>query len=113
MYRRFVKPALDFFFAFVGLLLLSPLILVITVFLAISNNGKPFFYQNRPGKGEHIFKIVKFKTMTDARDTKGNLAVRRSGGFAAIAMVAPDATMNSRLLANDARPLGAGVSKVT
>jgi lipopolysaccharide/colanic/teichoic acid biosynthesis glycosyltransferase len=73
MYRRFVKPALDFFFAFVGLLLLSPLILVITVFLAISNNGKPFFYQNRPGKGERIFKIVKFKTMTDARDTEGNL----------------------------------------
>lgn len=73
MYRRFVKPVLDFISALVGLLLLSPLILIITVVLAISNNGKPFFYQERPGKNGRIFTIVKFRTMNDKRDTAGKL----------------------------------------
>lgn len=73
MYRKFVKPVLDFISALVGLLLLSPLILVITVVLAVSNNGKPFFYQERPGKNGKIFTIVKFKTMNDKRDAAGNL----------------------------------------
>ena len=73
MYRRIVKPVLDFISALIGLLLLSPLILVITVVLAISNNGKPFFYQKRPGKNGKIFTIVKFRTMNDKRDAAGNL----------------------------------------
>jgi len=73
MYTSIVKPVLDFLSALIGLLLLSPLILVITIVLAISNNGKPFFYQKRPGKYGKIFTIVKFRTMNDKCDAAGNL----------------------------------------
>jgi len=55
------------------LLLLSPVLLVVTIALAIANNGKPFFIQPRPGKHGRIFNIIKFKTMTDTKDTAGNL----------------------------------------
>lgn len=73
MYRHFIKPFLDFFIAFTALLVLSPLLIPITFLLALANDGKPFFFQKRPGKNAHIFKIIKFKTMTDERDPKGNL----------------------------------------
>jgi lipopolysaccharide/colanic/teichoic acid biosynthesis glycosyltransferase len=53
--------------------LVSPLFLVLTLFLAIANEGKPFFVQRRPGKNEIIFKIIKFKTMNDKKDSFGNL----------------------------------------
>lgn len=73
MYKAFFKRCIDFFAALVGLLLLSPIFLVVIVVLAISNDGKPFFYQLRPGKNERIFKIIKFKTMNDRKDADGNL----------------------------------------
>ncbi|MGA9589641.1 MAG: sugar transferase [Salegentibacter sp.] len=73
MYKNFIKPIIDFSFALIGLLILSPLLLVIIVLLAIANGGKPFFFQSRPGKNGKIFRIVKFRTMTDARDAKGDL----------------------------------------
>ncbi|MFZ0489637.1 MAG: sugar transferase [Salegentibacter sp.] len=73
MYKNFIKPIIDFSFALIGLLILSPLLLVIIVLLAIANGGKPFFFQSRPGKNGEIFRIVKFRTMTDARDAKGDL----------------------------------------
>ena len=73
MYNKFFKPVFDFLFALIGLLLLSPLLIIITLLLAISNNGKPFFYQSRPGKHGKIFRIMKFKTMNDERDSEGNL----------------------------------------
>ena len=73
MYKNFIKPIIDFSFALIGLLILSPLLLVIMVLLAIANGGKPFFFQSRPGKNGEIFRIVKFRTMTDARDAKGDL----------------------------------------
>ena len=73
MYKNFIKPIIDFSFALIGLLILSPLLLVIMVLLTIANGGKPFFFQRRPGKNGEIFRIVKFRTMTDARDAKGDL----------------------------------------
>ena len=73
MYQKLFKPLLDLFIAFFGLLLLSPIFLVVMILLTIANTGKPFFVQQRPGKNERIFKIIKFKTMNEKRDKRGNL----------------------------------------
>ncbi|TQD33489.1 sugar transferase [Haloflavibacter putidus] len=73
MYKTLLKPIFDFLAALVGLLILSPIFIVVTLALTIANNGKPFFVQKRPGKDERIFKIIKFKTMNDKRDVAGNL----------------------------------------
>ncbi|HMI07338.1 MAG TPA: sugar transferase [Flavobacterium sp.] len=73
MYRFFFKRVIDFIGALIGLLLLSPVLLVVTVWLYFANDGKPYFFQLRPGKKGKIFKIVKFKTMNDKKDTEGNL----------------------------------------
>lgn len=73
MYTRFFKRFFDFTIAILGLLILSPIFLIVTIFLCIANNGKPFFFQARPGKDEKIFKIIKFKSMNDKKDTAGNL----------------------------------------
>src|SRR5690606_37210165 len=73
MYRCFFKRFIDFFAALCGLLLLSPILLVVTIWLYFVNDGKPFFFQQRPGKDGKIFKIVKFKTMNDKKDDAGNL----------------------------------------
>ena len=73
MYTRVVKPIADFFAALVGLVILSPLFILITILLFIANSGKPFFFQLRPGKNGAIFKIVKFKTMNDKKDANGKL----------------------------------------
>lgn len=68
-----VKPLGDFMFSFLGLILLFPLFILITIFLFFANNGKPFFFQLRPGKKGKTFKIVKFKTMNDKKDADGKL----------------------------------------
>src|SRR5690606_29492283 len=73
MYKHFFKRLIDFVAALIGLLLLSPIFIVVTVGLFFANQGKPFFFQSRPGKGGKIFKIIKFKTMNDKKDTDGNL----------------------------------------
>lgn len=73
MYKSFLKRLIDFFVAFSGLLLLLPIFLVVLIALAIANRGKPFFVQERPGKGERIFKIIKFKSMNDKRNCEGHL----------------------------------------
>jgi len=73
MYNHFFKRAIDIVISFSGLLILSPLFLIITLCLLISNQGKPFFFQYRPGKDKKIFKVIKFKTMTDEKDCNGNL----------------------------------------
>ncbi|WKW45565.1 sugar transferase [Myroides sp. JBRI-B21084] len=73
MYKNYFKRLFDFFAAFFGLLLLSPIFIVVMIGLYIANQGKPFFFQARPGKDERIFKIVKFKTMNDKKDAQGNL----------------------------------------
>lgn len=73
MYKSFFKRIVDIFLTFVGLLFFSPVLVTLTIALYIQNNGKPFFYQRRPGKNQKEFKIIKFKTMTDATDKDGNL----------------------------------------
>jgi lipopolysaccharide/colanic/teichoic acid biosynthesis glycosyltransferase len=73
MYRNFIKPLFDTLIALVILVVLSPVILLTAVLLFIANNGKPFFFQQRPGKHGRIFRIVKFKTMNDKKDAQGNL----------------------------------------
>lgn len=73
MYKNFIKRFVDFLIAFFGLLILSPIIVLITIGLFFANQGKPFFFQSRPGKGERHFKIIKFKTMNDKKDVNGNL----------------------------------------
>lgn len=73
MYKKYFKRLFDFLAAFFGLLLLSPLFVVVMIGLYFANHGKPFFFQARPGKGERIFKIIKFKTMNDKKDADGNL----------------------------------------
>ena len=74
MYSLFFKRFFGFVGALVALLLLSPLLLIVYLWLTVANKGAgAFFFQERPGKDERIFKIIKFKTMTDARDAAGNL----------------------------------------
>jgi undecaprenyl phosphate N,N'-diacetylbacillosamine 1-phosphate transferase len=73
VYKRYLKRFLDFIFSFVGLLLLSPFLVLIILLLAIANNGNPFFFQMRPGLNGQLFKIINFKTMNDRKDSSGNL----------------------------------------
>jgi lipopolysaccharide/colanic/teichoic acid biosynthesis glycosyltransferase len=73
MYKRFLKQIIDFIIAFKAMVVLSPILLVVLILLALANKGNPFFFQNRPGKDERIFKIVKFRTMTNERDENGIL----------------------------------------
>ena len=74
MYRHFVKRFLDFWIALIVLVILSPVLLVVTVWLHFANKGAgAFFLQERPGKDGRIFRIIKFKTMTDERDAEGRL----------------------------------------
>lgn len=74
IYRKYVKRALGFSIALVALIVLSPLLLVVTVWLHFANKGAgAFFLQERPGKDSKVFKIIKFKTMTDERDAQGEL----------------------------------------
>ncbi len=72
-YASLIKPVFDRIFSFVALILLSPVFIVIILLVFIANNGKVFFLQPRPGKHGRIFTIVKFKTMNDRKDEKGNL----------------------------------------
>ena len=74
MYKNFFKRFLDFCIALVALVVLSPLLLAVTVWLYFANKGTgAYFFQERPGLHGKIFRIVKFKTMTDERDADGNL----------------------------------------
>ncbi len=74
LYRHFFKRFFDIVIASVGLIVLSPLFLILWIWLSIANKGAgAFFLQERPGKDEKIFKVIKFKTMNDRRDENGNL----------------------------------------
>lgn len=73
MYKNFIKPLCDKLLALVLLVALSPIILGTMLLLAIANRGKVFFTQARPGKDGKIFKVIKFKSMTDEKDADGNL----------------------------------------
>ena len=74
MYKHFFKRVIDFTAALCGLIVISPILLVVTVWLHFANKGAgAFFTQERPGKNAKIFKVIKFKTMTDERNADGNL----------------------------------------
>ena len=74
MYKKFFKRFLDFLIAFTGLIIISPLFILLILILSVANQGAGvFFTQKRPGKNEKIFRVIKFKTMTDERDNAGNL----------------------------------------
>lgn len=73
IYRLYFKRALDVFLSVFGLVLISPVLLVFTAMLYIVHNGSPFFLHERPGMNGRIFRLIKFRTMTDKRDDYGNL----------------------------------------
>ena len=74
MYKYFFKRLIDFLLALIILICISPILLFVTVWLFFANKGAgAFFFQERPGKDEKIFKVIKFKSMTDERDADGNL----------------------------------------
>ena len=87
MYKNFFKRFLDFWIALIALICISPILLVVTIWLHFANKGAgAFFLQERPGKDAKIFKIIKFKTMTDERDKRGellddNLRITNAGRF--------------------------------
>lgn len=73
MYAKYFKRLLDFVLSLVAIIVLSPVLLILTVLGAIKMKGNPFFTQQRPGKNERIFKLIKFRTMTNEKDAEGNL----------------------------------------
>lgn len=74
MYNRYFKRILDFLISLTALMIIWPILLLVTILLTICNKGAgAFFFQERPGLNGKIFKIIKFKTMTDEQDSEGNL----------------------------------------
>lgn len=73
MYRHFFKRLIDLVLAVVGMLLLFPVFMAVSIGLYFANKGKVFFRQERPGKDERLFHIIKFKSMNDKKDENGNL----------------------------------------
>ena len=73
MYSRVIKRLLDFVLSLTSIVILSPLLLILTILGAIKMKGNPFFVQDRPGKNEKIFKLIKFRTMTNEKDSHGEL----------------------------------------
>lgn len=83
MYATCLKRVLDFLLSLVALLILSPVFLILVVVGAIAMKGNPFFTQRRPGRNERVFSLVKFRTMSNAKDKDGNLLPddRRLNGY--------------------------------
>ena len=74
MYKHCFKRVLDFCISLIVLIIISPILMVITIWLHFANKGAgAFFFQERPGKDGKVFKVIKYKTMTDERDAEGNL----------------------------------------
>ncbi|MEB8330290.1 sugar transferase [Flavobacteriaceae bacterium KMM 6897] len=73
MYMHIIKRIMDIVLSLFILVLLSPVIIIVFIILFFTNNGRPFFYQSRPGKDEKLFKIIKFKSMNDKKDKDGEL----------------------------------------
>lgn len=73
MYKNVIKPVLDFSIAIIIFFIMLPVFCLITLLLFIVNNGHPFFIQQRPGKNEKLFSIIKFRTMSNKKDVEGNL----------------------------------------
>lgn len=73
MYEKVFKRIIDFLASLLGIIIISPILIIVALVLAFQNKGTPFFLQTRPGKNQKAFNIIKFKTMTDQRDAQGNL----------------------------------------
>ncbi|MCQ2496139.1 MAG: sugar transferase [Lachnospiraceae bacterium] len=73
MYAKFFKRLIDFFLSLIGVLVLSPILIILIILGTIFMRGNPFFCQKRPGKNEKIFKLIKFRTMDNRKDEKGEL----------------------------------------
>ena len=73
MYAKYLKRYLDFWIALIAFIVLSPILMALTLIGAVKMKGNPFFTQERPGLHEKIFKLIKFRTMTNEKDKKGNL----------------------------------------
>ena len=73
IYAKIVKRILDFVLSFLAIVILSPFIIIFSLIGAVLMRGNPFFIQERPGKNEKIFKLIKFRTMTNRKDRNGNL----------------------------------------
>jgi undecaprenyl phosphate N,N'-diacetylbacillosamine 1-phosphate transferase len=73
MYRHFFKRVIDLLLSTLAFVVLLPVFIVLTIVLFFANQGKPFFFQLRPGRNERIFRVIKFKTMNDRRDKQGAL----------------------------------------
>ncbi|MGN6439113.1 MAG: sugar transferase [Agriterribacter sp.] len=87
MYKKVFKRVLDLVIAITGFLILLPVFLLVMLLLLFANAGKPFFLQERPGRNGRVFKVIKFKTMNDKKDSSGNLLpgemrVTKVGNFA-------------------------------
>jgi len=72
-YRSFFKPLFDIMLSALALIILSPVFIIISIMLSLANKGTPFFTQVRPGKHARAFRVIKFKTMSDQRDARGEL----------------------------------------
>jgi lipopolysaccharide/colanic/teichoic acid biosynthesis glycosyltransferase len=86
MYKFIIKSLFDFFLSILALIMLSPLLLGIIAVLLVVNKGRPFFFQNRPGKNGKIFRVIKFRTMVEKKDGEGRLLpdkirITRFGNF--------------------------------
>jgi undecaprenyl phosphate N,N'-diacetylbacillosamine 1-phosphate transferase len=74
IYKIYLKRLIDFILSLIGFIVISPIFIIVWVWLTIANKGAgALFFQERPGKDEKIFKVIKFKTMTDERDASGKL----------------------------------------
>ena len=73
MYAKWIKRGLDFIISLLAVIILSPLLIILIVLGSVKMKGNPFFTQDRPGKNEKIFKLIKFRTMTNEKDENGEL----------------------------------------
>ena len=73
MYAKYFKRVIDFTLSLIALIVLSPILLILVIVTAVAMKGNPFFTQQRPGKDEKIFKLIKLRTMTNERDENGDL----------------------------------------
>ena len=73
MYRCYIKSLIDILISFIIFVIVFPVLMIVSLFLFFANSGNPFFFQLRPGKKGQLFKIIKFKTMNDKKDSEGNL----------------------------------------
>jgi lipopolysaccharide/colanic/teichoic acid biosynthesis glycosyltransferase len=73
MYRHFFKRVIDLLVSTLAFVVLLPVFIILTILLLFANQGKPFFFQLRPGRNERIFRVIKFKTMNDRKDKQGRL----------------------------------------